>query len=354
MDLFDAQATTASGVPELAANAPLAVAHAAPRALEEVVGQAHLLADGSPFVRLIGPDASATSLILWGPPGTGKTTLAYLVAGNRRFVELSAVTAGIKDVRAVIDDSKRRIATGERETVLFIDEIHRFTRTQQDALLPAVENRWVTLIGATTENPSFSVVGPLLSRSLLLTLKPLTEADVLSLVDRAIADERGLAGAVTVEPEAKSHVVRVAGADARKALTLLERSPTRAARRHRPDGTRGTGHGAAVVAYDRQGDQHYDVISAFIKSVRGSDVDASLHYLARIDVAGEVARFIARRLVILAAEGVGLAESARLGRGAGRGGRGELHRHARGAHRARGGNRVPSTHTQVEPLLRGD
>ena len=160
MDLFDAQAMTATGVPEPAANAPLAV-RMRPRALEEVVGQAHLLADGSPLVRLIGPDASATSLILWGPPGTGKTTLAYLVAGNRRFVELSAVTAGIKDVRAVIDDSKRRVAMGERETVLFIDEIHRFTRTQQDALLPAVENRWVTLIGATTENPSFSVVAPM-------------------------------------------------------------------------------------------------------------------------------------------------------------------------------------------------
>ena len=308
MDLFDAQATTASGVPELAANAPLAV-RMRPRDLSEVVGQSHLLAEGSPLVRLIGPDASATSLILWGPPGTGKTTLAYLVAGNRRFVELSAVTAGIKDVRAVIDDSKRRVAMGERETVLFVDEIHRFTRTQQDALLPAVENRWVTLIGATTENPSFSVVGPLLSRSLLLTLKPLTEADILALVDRAIGDERGLAGAVTVEVEAKSHVVRVAGADARKALTLLEAIADAAG----PGGTvtaelAEQAMNAALVAYDRQGDQHYDVISAFIKSVRGSDVDASLHYLARMVVAGEDARFIARRLVILAAEDIGLAD----------------------------------------------
>ena len=308
MDLFDAQATSASGVPEVAANAPLAV-RMRPRSLAEVVGQEHLLADGSPLVRLIGPDAAAASIILWGPPGTGKTTLAYLVAGNRRFVELSAVTAGIKDVRAVIDDSKRRVAMGERETVLFIDEIHRFTRTQQDALLPAVENRWVTLIGATTENPSFSVVGPLLSRSLLLTLKPLTSEAVLALVDRAIGDERGLANVVAVDPDAKVHIVRVAGADARKALTLLEAIADAAG----PGGTvtaalAERAMDAALVAYDKTGDQHYDVISAFIKSVRGSDVDAALHYLARMVVAGEDPRFIARRLVILAAEDVGLAD----------------------------------------------
>ena len=308
MDLFDAQATTATGIPEPAPNAPLAV-RMRPRELNEVVGQAHLLAEGSPLVRLIGPDAAASSLILWGPPGTGKTTLAYLVAGNRRFVELSAVTAGIKDVRAVIDDSKRRVAMGERETVLFIDEIHRFTRTQQDALLPAVENRWVTLIGATTENPSFSVVGPLLSRSLLLTLKPLAESDVRTLLDRAIGDERGLAGAVAVEDEARDHIVRVAAADARKALTLLEAIADSAG----PGGTVTTALAeramdAALVAYDKTGDQHYDVISAFIKSVRGSDVDASLHYLARMVVAGEDPRFIARRLVILAAEDIGLAD----------------------------------------------
>jgi len=308
VDLFDAQATTASGVPEPASNAPLAV-RMRPRGLAEVVGQQHLLAEGSPLVRLIGPDAAAASIVLWGPPGTGKTTLAYLVAGNRRFVELSAVTAGIKDVRAVIEDSKRRVAMGERETVLFVDEIHRFTRTQQDALLPAVENRWVTLIGATTENPSFSVVGPLLSRSLLLTLKPLTAEDVRTLVDRAVADERGLAGAVSVDPEATDHIVRVAGADARKALTLLEAIADAAG----PGGVVTTelaerAMDAALVAYDKSGDQHYDVISAFIKSVRGSDVDASLHYLARMVVAGEDPRFIARRLVILAAEDVGLAD----------------------------------------------
>ena len=308
MDLFESTERSGTGVPEPGPNAPLAV-RMRPRALDEVVGQGHLLTEGSPLRRLVGEDAPATSVILWGPPGTGKTTLAYLVAGARRFVELSAVTAGIKDVRAVIDDSRRRIATGERETVLFVDEIHRFTRTQQDALLPAVENRWVTLIGATTENPSFSVVGPLLSRSLLLTLQPLASTDLGELIDRAVADERGLGGSVTLAPEAREHMLRVAGADARKSLTLLEAVADAAG-----PGGEITGEltertmDAALVAYDKSGDQHYDVISAFIKSVRGSDVDAALHYLARMVVAGEDPRFIARRLVILASEDIGMAD----------------------------------------------
>ncbi|WP_061962175.1 replication-associated recombination protein A [Demequina flava] len=316
MDLFESTERTGRGVPEPGPNAPLAV-RMRPRELDEVVGQSHLLTDGSPLRRLVGDSAPATSVILWGPPGTGKTTLAYMVAGSRRFVELSAVTAGIKDVRGVIEDSKRRIATGERETVLFVDEIHRFTRTQQDALLPAVENRWVTLIGATTENPSFSVVGPLLSRSLLLTLQPLASEDLGALLDRAVEDDRGLAGKVGLAPEARDHMLRVAGADARKALTLLEAVADAAL-------AAGTEPGesvpvitaelteramdSALVAYDKSGDQHYDVISAFIKSVRGSDVDAALHYLARMVVAGEDPRFLARRLVILAAEDIGMAD----------------------------------------------
>jgi putative ATPase len=281
-----------------------------PRTLDEVVGQSHLLADGAPLKRLISDTVPATSVILWGPPGTGKTTLAYLVAGGRRFVELSAVTAGVKDVRAIIEDSKRRLATSERETVVFIDEIHRFTRSQQDVLLPAVENRWVTLIGATTENPSFSVVGPLLSRSLMLTLKPLAPEDIGALIDRAVADPRGLGGEVTLEDGARDHIVRVAGADARKALTLLESVADAAADAGGVITTAiaESAMDAALIAYDKSGDQHYDVISAFIKSVRGSDVDAALHYLARMVVAGEDPRFIARRLVVLAAEDIGLAD----------------------------------------------
>ncbi|MBN9326220.1 MAG: AAA family ATPase, partial [Cellulomonas sp.] len=229
MDLFDAAQSTAQGLPEVGAGAPLAV-RMRPRTLGEVAGQAHLLEPGSPLRRLVEPQSAAarraapTSVVLWGPPGTGKTTLAYLIAATsgRRFVELSAVTAGVKDVRAVIDEARRRLATDGGETVLFIDEVHRFTRTQQDALLPSVENRWVTLVAATTENPSFSVNGPLLSRSLLLTLRPLSVEEVRALVRRAVADERGLAGGVELEAEAEEHLLRLAGGDARKALTILE------------------------------------------------------------------------------------------------------------------------------------
>ncbi|MBU4216152.1 MAG: replication-associated recombination protein A [Actinobacteria bacterium] len=322
MDLFDALGASDRGTPAPVEGAPLAV-RMRPRSLAEVTGQDHLLGPGSPLRRLVEPPEGSgvppSSVVLWGPPGTGKTTLAYLVAtsSRRRFVELSAVTAGVKEVRAAIEDARRRLVGGGQETVLFIDEVHRFSRTQQDALLPAVENRWVTLIAATTENPSFSVNAPLLSRSLLATLHPLSEADVAVLVLRAAQDDRGLAGAPAPSDEAVAAIVRLAGGDARKALTLLE-----AAAGVVQDEAGGSGviepadveraADSAVVRYDRAGDQHYDVISAFIKSMRGSDVDASLHYLARMVAAGEDPRFIARRLVIAAAEDVGMADPSAL------------------------------------------
>lgn len=329
MDLFDATVTAEDGRPVVLAGAPLAV-RMRPRSLDEVAGQAHLLASGSPLRRLVDPGeggrrAAPSSVVLWGPPGTGKTTLAYLVASGsgRRFVELSGVTSGVKDVRAVVDEARRLLATGGRETVLFVDEVHRFSATQQDALLPSVENRWVTLVAATTENPSFSVVSPLLSRSLLLTLRPLTDDDVRSLVRRAVADERGLAGAVALDEDAEDHLLRLAGGDARKALTILEAAagsvlgePTGDADGAAPQRVDLAAVERAVdvaaVRYDRSGDQHYDVTSAFIKSMRGSDVDAALHYLARMVVAGEDPRFIARRIVIAASEEVGMADPSAL------------------------------------------
>ncbi|MGV1003602.1 MAG: replication-associated recombination protein A [Candidatus Nanopelagicales bacterium] len=289
-------------------NAPLAV-RMRPRELSELVGQAALLAPGSPLRRLIEGRAGS-SVILWGPPGTGKTTIAYLIsaAGGRRFVELSAVSAGVKEVRAAIEGAR----VSATPTVLFIDEVHRFSKTQQDALLPAVENGWVTLIAATTENPAFSVVSPLLSRSLLLSLKSLNDEDIAALLARALTAEQGLAGTVSVTPEALEALVRLAGGDARRALTYLEAAASVVPPSRGP-GTITAEHVAtavqrAVVRYDRAGDQHYDVISALIKSVRGSDADAALHYLARMIEAGEDPRFIARRLVILASEDIGMAD----------------------------------------------
>ncbi len=293
------------------ASAPLAV-RMRPRTLEELVGQQHLLAAGSPLRRLVEGEESM-ALLLWGPPGTGKTTIASIVSQQTRraFVEVSAVAAGVKEVRAAIDGARARLARGGPETVLFVDEVHRFSKAQQDALLPGVENRWVTLVAATTENPFFSVISPLLSRSLLLTLEPLTDDDVRGVLTEALADERGLAGAVRLETEALEHLVRLAGGDARRALTYLE-AAAGAARSRGSEvvdvETTETAVDRAAVRYDRDGDQHYDVTSAFIKSVRGSDADAALHYLARMMEAGEDPRFIARRLVVLASEDVGLAD----------------------------------------------
>ena len=291
-----------SGVPP---TAPLAV-RMRPASLDEVLGQDHLLQPNSPLRRLVD-GSGAASVILYGPPGTGKTTLASLISGatGRRFEALSALSAGVKEVRAVIDGARRSAAHGQ-QTVLFIDEVHRFSKTQQDALLAAVENRVVLLVAATTENPSFSVVAPLLSRSLILQLQPLTAEAVHALVTRAIADPRGLGGAVEVDADAVDLLVQLAAGDARRALTALEVA-AEAGQRITVEVIEQSLDKAAV-RYDRDGDQHYDVISAFIKSIRGSDVDAALHYLARMLTAGEDPRFVARRLMILASEDIGLAD----------------------------------------------
>jgi putative ATPase len=283
-----------------------------PRTLDEVVGQQHLLGPNAPLRRLIEGDAPL-SIFLWGPPGTGKTTLAMLIARStqRRFRELSAVTAGVKDVRAVVDEAKRALGETGAQTVLFVDEVHRFSKTQQDALLPSVENRWVTLVAATTENPFFSVISPLLSRSLLLTLEPLTDDDVRTVVRRALADtDRGLGGRVTLAEDAEEHLVRLAGGDARRSLTALEAAA--GAADHVTLELLEQAVDKAAVRYDRDGDQHYDVISAFIKSIRGSDVDAAMHYFARMVEAGEDPRFIARRLVVSASEDIGMADPSAL------------------------------------------
>lgn len=326
----------------LSGQTPLAV-RMRPVSLAEVAGQRHLLRAGSPIVALADPEATspgAVSIILWGPPGTGKTTLAQAIArsSGRRFVELSAITAGVKDVREVMQEAITQRDLYGQTTILFLDEIHRFTKAQQDALLPGVENGWVILIAATTENPSFSVISPLLSRSLLLTLQPLTDDDIGLLVDRAVTDARGLNGAVTLSDEARSSLVRLASGDARRALTGLEAGAAVAlSHASTGDSEQPSDDGAdpdaadpdavpevsaddvaqavdkALLRYDRQGDEHYDVISAFIKSIRGSDPDAALHYLARMIEAGEDPRFIARRLVISASEDVGLADPHALG-----------------------------------------
>ena len=258
------------------------------------------------------------SLLLWGTPGTGKKQIASIVSAqtDRVFVEVSAVSAGVKEVREAIDAARRRLANSGQETVLFVDEVHRFTKAQQDALLPGVENRWVTLIAATTENPFFSVISPLLSRSLLLTLESLTHQDVAEVIERALGSKIGLAGKFALADDTLDQLLQMAGGDARRALTYLEAAAGAVASTTSTTAEPITidleslerAVDRAAVRYDRDGDQHYDVVSAFIKSIRGSDADAALHYLARMIEAGEDPRFIARRLVILASEDIGLAD----------------------------------------------
>lgn len=296
-----------------------------PRSLDEVVGQQKALANGSPLSMLAKPASGSsfamTSVVLWGPPGTGKTTIAKAVANTsgRRFVELSAVSTGVKELREVIDKARTDQELYSVASIVFLDEIHRFSKAQQDALLPAVEAGWIVLIAATTENPSFAVNAPLLSRSLLVKLEPLDEKDIASLIDRAIADPAGLAAKVTISKEASNRICQIAGGDARRALTVLEAAASRAI--EFSDSTPAAvsiedvsaALETALVRYDREGEQHYDTISAFIKSVRGSDADAAIHYLARMLEGGEDPRFIARRLMILASEDIGLADPSALG-----------------------------------------
>ncbi|KRE31663.1 AAA family ATPase [Mycobacterium sp. Soil538] len=304
--LFDVPGeNAASAAAPVGTSVPLAV-RMRPASLEEVVGQQHLLTGNSPLRRLV-EGSGAASVILYGPPGTGKTTLASLIshATGRRFEALSALSAGVKEVRAVIEEARIALLRRGEQTVLFIDEVHRFSKTQQDALLAAVENRVVLLVAATTENPSFSVVAPLLSRSLILQLQPLTPADIATVIRRALDDERGLAGKVPTTDEALDLLVQLSAGDARRALTALE---VAAESGQVTVDVIEQSLDKAAVRYDRDGDQHYDVVSAFIKSVRGSDVDAALHYLARMLVAGEDPRFVARRLVILASEDIGMAD----------------------------------------------
>ncbi|MFM8971842.1 MAG: replication-associated recombination protein A [Actinomycetota bacterium] len=305
-DLFSAAVAA-----RLQRSAPLA-ARLRPQSLDEVVGQTHLLGPGRPLRVLVEADR-CTSVVLWGPAGTGKTTIARLVAGTtaRAFETLSAVSAGVKDVRAVAERARARLGEQGRGTICFLDEIHRFSRAQQDVLLPFVEDGLLVLVGATTENPFFSLTGPLLSRSTLFRLEPIGPEDLVRLLDRALDDpDRGLGReSVGLDDDARVHLVRASEGDARHLLTVLEVAHALTVEAGRNRLTLADAEAASALRSLRYGDdEHYDIASAFIKAIRGSDPDAGLYWLARMLEAGEDARFVARRLVILASEDVGLAD----------------------------------------------
>jgi putative ATPase len=280
-----------------------------PTTLDEVIGQTHLLGDGE-ILRQIVRSKEPVSLILWGPPGTGKTTLARIIAKevDAEFIEMSAVTSGKKDVERVIEHARQNWNLQLR-TILFVDEIHRFNKAQQDAFLPHVESGLITLIGATTENPSFEVINPLLSRSRVLVLEPLTKDEIITILKHALKDEKKTK---LVTPAALDYLAELSGGDARVALGNLELALSMKEKKVTPDVVKVAAQ-KRVPGYDKKGDMHYNVISAFIKSMRGSNVDATLYYLARMIDAGEDPKFIARRMVIFASEDIGLAGNGALG-----------------------------------------
>lgn len=299
-----------------ASNQPLA-ARMRPTRLDDLVGQDHLIYPGSPLEMLVSDQIASPSVLLYGNPSSGKTTIAGIIAGTtaKRFVELSATSAGVKDVRGAIADAQKALEQDPPQgTVLFIDEVHRFSKSQQDILLPAVEAGTVSLIGATTENPSFSVNPALRSRAILLRLEPLTDESIITLIDRALSQDQGLPD-FSIQPAAARALARTVDGDARQALTLLELCAGAAKADSRTEITEADVAAAAPVAllrYDHDGDQHYDITSAFIKSIRSSDPDAALHWLARMLVSGEDPRFISRRLMIHACEDIGMADPSAL------------------------------------------